>query len=256
MLNEVPTESLDRLRPLFSDFPGLHGCLDAALEGSMGTAYADDAEEPAVALVKLDFTLLAGDPSVDVAEEAVRNVERPASIVVSGPDWASLLRRVWGEKLQSRTRIAFSSEIWDRSQLDSFTRALPEGYSLKRVGAEDAGRFAQLADSFVYNFPSLDAFIAHGVGYGIEYEGRYVSGCSSFAISSRSLEFEIQTHPDFRRRGLAMATAAAMIEHCLDNNMEPCWDAHNDMSAALAKKLGFVDPTPYVAYGLPPPAES
>ena len=47
-----------------------------------------------------------------------------------------------------------------------------------------------------------------------------------------------------------------MIAHCLDNNLEPCWDAHNDLSAELAKKLGFVDPAPYTAYALPLQADS
>jgi GNAT superfamily N-acetyltransferase len=90
------------------------------------------------------------------------------------------------------------------------------------------------------------------VGFGIEHEGRFVSGCASFAISPHSLEFEIQTHEEFRRRGLASATAAAMIEHCIDVGLEPSWDAHNDMSAALATKLGFINPQPYTAYELRP----
>jgi RimJ/RimL family protein N-acetyltransferase len=88
------------------------------------------------------------------------------------------------------------------------------------------------------------------VGFGIEHEGRFVAGCSSFAISPHSLEFEIQTHPDYRQRGLATAAASAMIEYCLDHGLEPCWDAHNEISAALARKLGFVEPRPYTAYEL------
>jgi hypothetical protein len=39
-----------------------------------------------------------------------------------------------------------------------------------------------------------------------------------------------------------------MIEYCLELNLEPCWDAHNEASAALATKLGFVHPAPYTAY--------
>ena len=39
-----------------------------------------------------------------------------------------------------------------------------------------------------------------------------------------------------------------MIEYCLERRLEPCWDAHNDISAALAAKLGFVEPAPYTAY--------
>jgi hypothetical protein len=39
-----------------------------------------------------------------------------------------------------------------------------------------------------------------------------------------------------------------MIEYCVRRGLEPCWDAHNQISAALARKLGFVNPAPYTAY--------
>ena len=46
-----------------------------------------------------------------------------------------------------------------------------------------------------------------------------------------------------------------MILYCLEHEIEPCWDAGNradvretEISAALAKKLGFTNPTPYTAY--------
>ncbi len=250
MLVELPPSAREALRPLFGGFPGLHGCLDAVLEGAMGAARADHAVRPAVALIHLDFYLLAGDPNAAAAEEAVRSLRAPVSIVTSSADWQPLFRRVWGDALQTRTRVAFRPGAWQPLRLRGFIEALRDGFALRRVTAADAGRFAELADSLVYNFSSLEDFIDRGVGFGIEHEGRFVSGCSSFAISSRKLEFEIQTHPDFRRRGLACATAAAMIEHCLDRGLEPCWDAHNDMSAALATKLGFVEPAPYTAYEL------
>lgn len=250
MLIELAPNDREPLRPLFAGFPGLHGCLDAVLEGTMGTAHANDVLRPAVALLHLDFHLLAGDPTAPAAEEAVRTLPQVATIVTSSGDWEPLLRRVWGDAFETRTRVAFQSGAWDRPRLRGFIEGLPDGFALKRVSAADAGRFARLADSLVYNYPSLEEFAALGVGFGIEHDGRFVSGCSSFALSSSSLEFEIQTHPDFQRRGLACATAAMMIEHCLDHGLEPCWDAHNDVSAMLAAKLGFVDPAPYKAHGL------
>jgi len=250
MLTPIAPTGRARLRPLFDGLPGLHGCLDAALDGGMGEAFADDANEPAVARVLLDFDLLGGDASAPAAIEAARAIEPPASIVPAGAGWETLLRRVWGEALGSRTRVAFRAGGWQRERLRGFIAALPEGFTLRRIGADDVGRFEELADSLVYNFPSPEAFVERGAGFGVEHDGRFVAGCSSFAISPRSLEFEIQTHPDYRRRGLATAAASAMIEHCLERGLEPCWDAHNEVSAALATKLGFVEPRPYTAYEL------
>ena len=247
-LIELSLNDRERLRPLFAGFPGLHGVVDVALEGAMGTVRVDDPVRPRVARIDLDFGLLAGDPNAPAAEEAVRGLSPPFSVVTSSSDWEPLLRRVWGDALQTRTRVAFQPGNWDRRRLAGFKNALPNEFSLGRITVAEAARFAELADSLVYNFPSLEEFAARGIGFGVEFEGCYVSGCSSFALSSRSLEFEIQTHVDFRRRGLATACAAPMIDHCLKHGLEPCWDAHNEASAALAAKLGFVHPAPYTAY--------
>ena len=252
MLAELSRAERALVRPLFAGFPGLHGCIDAALDGEMGAVWADDPLRPAVALIHLDFFLIAGDPAAPAAERAARRPSERASIVAHGGDWEPLLRRVWGERLNSRTRVAYRPGAWDRARLRGFIDALPAGFTLKRIGNKDATRFAELAASLVYNFASLEEFIERGVGFGIEHEGRFVSGCSSFAISPHSIEFEIQTHPDYWRRGLASATGAALIEHCLERGLTPEWDAHNEISAALAEKLGFVEPAPYTAYELRP----
>lgn len=247
MLTEIPPDARSLLRPIYAGLPGLHGCLDAALDGGMGIARADDALNPTVAHIHLEFHLLAGDPHNPAAEEIVRNLIPPATAILASPAWEPLIRGAWGSALHTRTRTAFRAGSWERVHLAS-AATLPDGFLMKRINARDVERFAELNKAYVYNFPSLEDYINNGVGYGVEHAGRFVSGCSSFAISPRSLEFEIETHPDFRRRGLALAAAARMIEHCLDGGLEPCWDAHNEMSAGLALKLGFVDPSPYTAY--------
>ncbi len=249
MIIELPRDQRALLRPLFDGFPGLHGCLHAAFEG-VGRALVDDDIRPSIARIDLDFTFLAGDAGSSASEDLVRSIDTfPAYFAVSNDRWPPLLRRVYGDRLSERTRVAFAQpDAWDRDRLRAFIEALPNGFVLKRIEPEDVARFTELADSLTYNFDSLEDYIERGVGYGIEHDGRFVSGCSSFAISSHSLEFEIQTHPEFRQRDLASATAARMIEHCVDSGLEPCWDAHNEISAALATKLGFVDPKPYTSY--------
>jgi GNAT superfamily N-acetyltransferase len=221
----------------------------------MGRVLVDNVQAPTVALIELDFWFLAGDSTVEGVRDVVRSVDLPASYAVTDSAWAQVLRNIWGEALHERTRVEFESVSWDRARLRNFVASAPAGMEVRRVEADDLEAYEELAESLVYNFESLEDFFERGVGFGIEVDGRWVSGCSSFAISSHSLEFEIQTHPDFRRRGLATATAARMIEHCLDEGLEPCWDAHNEMSAGLAVKLGFSNPQPYIAYEVPPNAK-
>src|SRR5436309_15416900 len=84
---QLATADRGRLRPLFVGFPGLHGVVDAALEGAMGVIRADDATQPRIAHIDLDFDLLAGDPSAPAAQEVVRGLSPPFSLVTSSSAW-------------------------------------------------------------------------------------------------------------------------------------------------------------------------
>ena len=88
---------------------------------------------------------------------------------------------------------------------------------------------------------------------GIVHQGKFVSDVSSAAVGGRKFEIEIQTHRQFRRRGLARAVAAALILHGLEHGIEACWDAANEPSAALARQLGFRSTGKYDAYRLKQP---
>ncbi len=52
------------------------------------------------------------------------------------------------------------------------------------------------------------------------------------------------TAKDMRGRGYSPLTAAALIEHCLDHDIEPYWScfAWNHASQSVARKLGFASP--------------
>jgi GNAT superfamily N-acetyltransferase len=249
MLLPVPPADRSRLRHLFEEFPGLHGVIDSVLEGVLGDAWADDPSRARVARLELDFNLIAGDAEAPAAGQAVRSL--PAGEHLAVPDsWNALLSGM-REEIHPYERVAFvRPERWDRGQLAMLRQSLPDGLVLERITAESVAAFEGLADSLVYNFASHEDFLARGVGYGVRANGRFIAGCSSFAISSQSLEFEIQTHPEYQRRGLALVTGARMIEHCLEHGLEPCWDAAHEGSALLAERLGFIRGRAYTAYRL------
>jgi GNAT superfamily N-acetyltransferase len=247
MLKPVPAAERGRLRPLFEDFPGLHGVIDSVLEGVLGEARVDDIAQPRIARLELDFHLIGGDPEAPAAAHAVRSVPAGEHFGIS-ERWAGLVmgRR---EDVQPYKRVSFAQpRRWERARLVELCGRLPDGFGLERITNDNIAAFEQLADSLVYNFASHADFIARGVGFGIRHRGSFVAGCSSFAISSHSLEFEIQTHQDYQRRGLALVTGARMIEHCLDHDLSPCWDAAHEGSARLAERLGFGRRMPYTAY--------
>lgn len=245
MLKAIAPTNRGRLSLLFEGSVGLRGVVDAVLEGAMGEAWADDPVAPRVGVMKLDFYLMAGDLASPAIREAV-GLLSAGDHVLAPESWVGLLEDC-GEPVTAYERVEFHVGRWDIAVLRE-RQALPQGMTLVLVDGGNVAAFARLAESLVYNFESLEDFVERGVGFGVVEEGRFIAGCSSYAVSSRMLEFEVQTHPDYERRGLATATASRMIEYCLEAGLEPRWDAAHEGSARLAARLGFVEPRAYTAY--------
>lgn len=248
-MQEISEHQRQFVRPLYASFPGLHGAIEAVLDGSAGNVLVDDVTAPAVCrMVVGDFHMIAGDTASPAAKSALQSV--PIGEYIAVPDdWHSLVRGTL-PGVEPRQRIAMrESQSWDSEALARMRESFPPGYELRRVDASNVREFRKLNETFVANFESLEDFLARGIGFAVTNErGKIVAGCSSYTISSRCLEFEIETRKDYWRRGLALVTGARMIEHCLDAGLEPCWDAAHEGSALLAERLGFVRVREYTGY--------
>lgn len=242
----------EAIRPLYSGYPGLHGAIEAVLEGGFGQVYVDDAGGPRVArMVVGDFHMVAGAPGAPGAADALLAV--PSGEYISVPEhWHEFVHRTL-PTAEAKERFSLSApEEWDRAHLAGLRESLPLGYTLRRVDESSVTAFRDLNETFVDNFASLEDYLRRGIGFAVTNErGEIVAGCSTYTISSRCLEFEIATHVDYQRRGLALVTGARMIEHCLEAGLEPCWDAAHEGSARLAERLGFGGRRQYTAYRLP-----
>ncbi|WP_024285591.1 GNAT family N-acetyltransferase [Cellulomonas sp. KRMCY2] len=90
-------------------------------------------------------------------------------------------------------------------------------------------------------WPDAAAFLARGGGWVVEVDGTpaAISFCA-FRVDDE-LEIGIETHPDYRRRGLASVAASAMIEDLLAADLTPVWSCREDNvgSLRLAHVLGF-----------------
>jgi GNAT superfamily N-acetyltransferase len=251
MLVEVPAASREVLRPLFADCPALRGAVDAVLDGHNGRAFADDPLNPALAVLSLDVYVVAGLPSASRLSEVLSFL--PSICDVTFPaEWHAPLFQRCAANLTPYDRWMFRSALWDRTALQRFIDSLPAGYKLERINDSNIEAFLSLGRFFIVNYESAEAFLAQGAGFGIEHDGVFVAGCTSYTLSSQAVEFEIYTHPGHRRRGLAQAVASALILYCLDSGLDPCWDAANAISTQLATKLGFRDARQYTAFKIHP----
>ena len=245
----VPHSQRHRLRPLFNGWPYMHTAVEAALEGKMGWVWAEKRKDPRVAVVKNVFHFIAGDPEADVvAKLPMLRSGAWGGIIVRPGEWPAALQRTFGDSIVPYHRVSFGGSDFDLSRLRDLSESLPLPFSIKRIDASNVHSFAAIERTLVCNYDTEDRFLREGIGFGVELEGRMVAGASSFAIAEGCCEIEIDTLPEFRRRGLAAAAAARLIVPCLENGLQPRWDAANPPSAMLAQKLGFTQPQEYLAF--------
>lgn len=237
---------LETIAPLFSGWN--ETLIWSVLEGQMGYALADDEQTPTCAqLVLGGFCFFAGEPSERLAAQAAAQ-----ELVGQNEAWNEVIERVWGDRVYRRLRYAIKKDpdAFDRANLQRFIEALPQEFELQPFDETICARsFAeQWSQDFCACFQSCEDFLRRGIGVAILHHGELVSGASSYSVYSGGIEIEIDTKPEYRRRGLATVAGARLILETLDRGLYPSWDAFDLRSVSLAEKLGYHMSHPYATY--------
>lgn len=241
--------------PLFGDWP--ETILWSCLQGVMGTVYGDEPVAPrSVAAILGDFCFLAGKPLPELAEEALRG--RASSILIPADIcWNEAILRHFGSRAVSITRYATRKDpaAFDRSYLKKLASGLQKWYTVRIIDEKryELCKEEDWSRDLVSQFPDWPAFRDLGLGVVVLLDGQLVSGASSYSRYREGIEIEIDTRPDQRRQGLALACGARLILECLDRGLYPSWDAHTPASLALAERLGYRFAHSYPAFFISPP---
>lgn len=236
----------EKLAPLFDGWQ--EALIWSCLDGCMGYAITDSFETPASAQIVVgDFCFFAGEPSLELAAKAAAPLMVPRTQA-----WEKTLDAVWNGRTEKALRYAIKKEtdVFSADLLKSFTQSLPEGYTLKMFDEQiyNDTRREEWSVDFCSLFADYEDYKRRGLGAAVLYEGKPVSGASSYAVYNGGIEIEIDTKKAFRRKGLAAACGAKLILACLERGLYPSWDAHDLRSAALAEKLGYHLDCPYPVY--------
>lgn len=177
-------------------------------------------------------------------KKAIEKTEKRFTLFTSSEEWEMMIEERFSNVLGNIPRMKFQSVAFEESQRD-FNK---NTYEVKRIDRRDIERSSEFKEEYYKEYwGSKETFLNSGFGFCIEKDGIIVAECVSIFSGNGFAEIDIATHKAYQGKGLAQATATRFIEHCMQNDITPCWDCYVDNipSQRLASKLSFHNPIEY-----------
>lgn len=245
-------ENPQNAEKLFKDWQ--ETMLWSCLQGVMGEVYGNDKIHPASAAAVIgDFCFFAGKPDKELVAYKPEGCGKDFMIMIPRNEaWAALIEACYGEKAKKVTRYAIKKEpdVFSKEKLSEIVEGLSCEYDLKLMDEELFWwcKGQEWCRDWVSQYEDYDEYRKKGLGVVILRDGVPVSGASSYSSYRDGIEIQIDTKREYRRKGLASISGAALILECLERGLYPSWDAQNKESVILAKKLGYHYDHDYTAY--------
>ncbi|MGX5527880.1 GNAT family N-acetyltransferase [Bacillus toyonensis] len=177
---------------------------------------------------------------------AIEKTEKRFTLFTSSEEWEMMLEERFSNVLRKIPRMKFQRVTFEERKRDCNKNT----YEVKRIDRRDIERSNEFTQAYYKEYwGSNEAFLNEGFGFCIEQNGMTVAECVSIFSGNGFAEIDIVTHEAYQGKGLAQAVATRFIEHCIQNDITPCWDCYVDNipSQKLASKLSFHHP---IEYGL------
>lgn len=245
---EVKKEHMNQIAQLFEEFED--SMVISCLQGYMGNAYVETLDSPRAALiVSGEYSFFAGDAISTDAMSLIRNLfeinQNETTIVIfddDNPEWENRLLSVPDNNPVIVPRFGIvQKDYFDNNVLQKYIDALPQGFDLVRFDENiyNQAMQAEWSKEFCEVFSSAEDYLARGFGFAVLDNGKLVSGASTMTVYDGGIEIQVATDEKYRRCGLAMPCAAALVQECSKRKIRPCWDAANLISKKMALNLGY-----------------
>ncbi len=246
MVLEIPQDQLGKFLPLFNGHRFFRTILEAIPHVPIGEGFVDDLEHPEVILFSVGAgamgdSFLAGNCQSPKVGEILAQVPERRSIHVPSQEWVPVMKDYW-EYFGYLPRTDFSADDLTVDHVEQLLTPLPESFEVEKASFETMKQI----DDFSYPGGPEAFFKDGGLLFCVKKGEKVVSRVS--ALAKFGYEIDVATQPEYRGRGFATIACSKFLKYCLEHGIKPHWDAANEISVALALKLGFTNPHPYRCY--------
>src|SRR6056297_2429295 len=202
------------------------------------------------AVVVSDSVELFGDFDADIYAELKKSGE--LHLMDPPPDWLQAIEQDSTFTASAYTRTAFEAMSPEKAQELGETSEPLDQFEVVPIDSEITAQLLseEWSADLVLNTMTPPNNMLGGFGFVAKIGGIIAGGVGCYTMYMNGIEVEIDTHRDYRRRGIATRLAGRMILECGRRGLECHWDAMNRESAALATKLGFSPAGTYPAIQL------
>jgi len=226
-----------------------------------GTIYVDNAENPQTFYIVHSYGmswLVGKSDNKDFNSWLIEYFQEKAS-GRKKDEWLQAYPRDW-EKFMNRLVEVNTANFHERVNLKFNEAKFYENYNGSEknkyeIVATPMDMLFEISGSVVPKdyWISLEKYSEIAKAFTVIIDDKPVSTAFTSARHDSQLEIGIETAKEFQGMGLAYFACAKLIEHCIDNHLEPVWSCRhgNTPSLNLSKKLGFVETSRMPYYHIP-----
>ena len=170
----------------------------------------------------------------DIYSEMVSSRNGRRLVLITADDDVTAFFRSRNVLIDSRAEYAYPHR-------GGFDVADEGEYRIERITREYVSKIeGRITPSF--SWESSEQFLKEGFGYIALDQERVCAVAFSAAVSSAEIDIGVETHEDYRRKGLAAILAGRMCGHIAEIGKNPVWacSTANKGSMNTALKCGFV----------------
>ncbi len=241
-MKELNKDSLEHLRKFFSEDTPYESFVASVLQGFQGTAFVDCETNPSVVRLKLGpFNVLGGNSDSDAADEIISEAQKN-EVFIGDSSWEEKVKAVYAGRYIVHRRKTFDHRKLDKEKLSKLCEQVPDGIEIKKIGKKEKERIGKEVSHHLIFY---EEFLEKGIGFCALHEGQLVGAVATALNSKRAIQFQIDTIPEYRNRGIGTALGAHIVLYYLEKGIEPHWETADAVSEHLARKLGYEEGITY-----------
>jgi GNAT superfamily N-acetyltransferase len=235
-MKELNSNCLEQLRKLFPEDAPYKLFIDSVLQGYQGKAFVDCETNPSVTRLQLGpFNVLGGNSESDAADAIISGAQK-YDYFMGDSSWEEKTQAIYEGRFIVHARYIFDHRKLDKAKLRKFYEEVPEGIEIRKIEKDEREK---IGNEVSHHLTFYEAFLDKGIGYCAIHKDRLVGGVATAINSNHAIQFQIDTIPEYRNRGIGTVLGAHIILYYLEKGIEPHWETADAASEHLAIKLGY-----------------